>query len=376
MQFASYETAARHSVVSLSTLCERLYSVGDPDKIFDMRDSQCLFALRHYNAAIRHVSKMTAADNRPVVLLVCILFIAIELLQSNYETVMTHARHGFAILKETTFEYAWTREHLLPIFRRLSIRCFLYIDDPKDFPDMEGLEHPVPETFSTFSDAQIMIDDIFSRVVRFVRRADPYRIDPEKNGPAPPELVAEQDSLKSDMEQWRSIFDEFETRPASPPARDSPGLENLTKTLRYALLSRFESCKVWLNTALGAVGYDYDAHWEAFDQMFEDLGISDTEFRRSFRRSPCFISEDGYVPTITLSLTRCAHLEARLAALKLEPVPSLPRENLCQNAHAGGCPAFLTPPRVISSPTELVNSPPVSTEGSPTSKQESDSNAC
>ncbi|KAF6823496.1 C6 zinc finger protein [Colletotrichum plurivorum] len=372
MQFASYEPAARHSVVSLSTLCERLYNGGDPDEVVNLRDGQCHFALRHYSAGMREISRMTSADNRPVVLLVCILFIGIELLQSNMDTVRTHCRHGFAILRQTTSEYAWTRQHLLPLFRRLSIMGFLYADDPRDFPDIEGLEHPVPDAFLTFSDAQIMIDDVYSRVVRLVRRADPYRIDPQTNGPPPPEMVAEQDNLKSAMEQWWSLFEEFQNRPASPPGRDSPGTQNLTSTLRYALLSRYESCKVWLNTALGAVDYDYSTHWKAFDQMFEDLGIADAEFRRSFRRSPGFISDDGYVPTITLSLTRCAHLEERLAMLKLEPVPNLPRENLCQKAHAGGCNLlFSTPPQVIGSPTELVNSPPVnsapvSAGGSPT----------
>ncbi|KAL0943211.1 C6 zinc finger protein [Colletotrichum truncatum] len=337
MQFTGYEPAARHSVIAISTLCERLNSRSSDQY---SRLQYETFALRHYNAAIHDVRQLTSSDNQPVVLLVCILFICIETLNSNRAAVINHCKHGFSLLKYTTSEYAWARQHLLPLFRRLSIMAFLYSDNRADFPDLYGLEHPVPSRFSDFVDAQLMLDDLFSRTLRLVRRGDPYRINPQNRGLASRELVLEQENIRISLDQWQNLLEDFEARPLSPLEGHSTGIENLTKTLRYLLLTRFASCKAWLNTALGTELYDYERDLDAFDSIFDDIGITDPEFRASFRQSPSFMCDAGYLPTITLTSASCFHLESRLAALNLKPVPGLPRETLCLQAHDTGCPGL------------------------------------
>ncbi|OHE93419.1 C6 zinc finger protein [Colletotrichum orchidophilum] len=335
MQFTSFEPAARHSVIAISTLCERVHFQEEMAEELRLKDE--LYALQHYNAAIHDLRTMTSAERSPVVLLACLLFITVEFLQSNRDGAIKHCKHGFELLKITIRDYAWTKEHLLPLFRRLSIFAFLHAVDPKDFPDLEGLEHPVPSSFSTSSDARIMIDDIFSRTMRLVRNGDPYRIHPEEYQLVPPNLLVEQAKLASSLDQWKILFDELEARPSSPPSDSVPGLETLTKTLQYILLSRYECCRIWLNTAFGDGGYDYENHLAAFKAISTDAGIVDPEVLATFEGSPYFTFDTGYLPSISLAATRCSHLETTLKNLRLKPLPGLPRENMCLPAQAGVC---------------------------------------
>ncbi|KAK1499114.1 C6 zinc finger protein [Colletotrichum tamarilloi] len=335
MQFTSFEPAARHSVIAISTLCERLQFQEDMDEEILLKDD--LYALQHYNTAIHDLRTMTSSERSPVILLVCLLFITIEFLQVNREETVKHLKHGFQLLKSTIRDYAWTKEHLLPLFRRLSIYAFLHATDPRDFPNLEGLEHPIPSSFSTFYDAQRMVDDIFSRSMRLVRNGDPYRIYPEEHQIVPPDLLDEQASLASSLDQWKILFDAFEARPASPPSEPVPGQETLTTALRYVIVSRYECCRIWLNTAFGDKEYDYDSHLAVFKAMSTEAGIVDPEVLATFEGSPYFTFDTGYLPSISLIATRCAHLEATLKNLRLKPLPGLPRENMCLLAQAGDC---------------------------------------
>ncbi|KXH47290.1 C6 zinc finger protein [Colletotrichum salicis] len=316
MQFTSFEPAARHSVIAISTLCERLQFQEDMAEEILLKDE--VYALQHYNTAIHDLRTMTSPERSPVILLVCLLFIAVEFLQVNHDETIKHLKHGFQLLKNTIRDYAWTKEHLLPLFRRLSIYAFLHAVDPKDFPNLEGLEHPVPTTFSTFYDAQRMLDDIFSRTLRLVRKV-------------------EQDNLASSLDQWKILFDEFEARLAAPPSDPIPGQDTLTTALRYVILSRYECCRIWLNTAFGDKDYDYDDHLAVFKAMSTEAGIVDPEVLATFEGSPYFTFDTGYLPSISLIATRCAHLETALEDLRLKPLPGLPRENMCLLAQAGDC---------------------------------------
>ncbi|KAF5505435.1 Aspercryptin biosynthesis cluster-specific transcription regulator atnN [Colletotrichum siamense] len=355
MQFTSYEPAARHAVLAISTLTEQLHG-GTCGPLVRIQDQE--FALHHYNAAINDIRKLRSPETHPVVLLVCILFICIDVLQENRKMVIQHCKHGFALLKHTTFEYAWTKQYLLPLFRRVAATSFIWADDPSDFPDLDGLEHPMPDGFFNFADAQAMIDDVFSRTLRLVRQGDPYRIRPETNGSPPPELLTEQSQIRRLLEQWELLMEDFEARPLSPPGRESPTTENLTKTLRFILRCRFESCKIWLNMALDSEIHDHDKHMDTFVEMLQDLGVTDPGFLDGFRRSPSFMCDAGYVPMIVLTSAKCAHLESRLSALKLVPVPGLPRELLCLPAHAWGCPEVKDLPQVIQTSTEDTGTAP------------------
>ncbi|KAK2017029.1 hypothetical protein LZ32DRAFT_55261 [Colletotrichum eremochloae] len=335
MQFTSFDSAVRHSVIAISCLAEWLqHRAGEDEQI---RPQDEAFALQHYNAAIRELRNMTLLHHQPAALLVCLLFIAIENLQTNRGAAMVHCKHGVQLMKHTMTNYAWTREHLLPLFRRVSVVGFVYGDNPTAFPDLQGLKHPTPTSFTTMNDAQVMLDDVLIRTLRLVRNGDAYRRQPEKHTPVPPVLLAEQACLGESLDLWKSLYDDYQNRPSSLADKPSRQVQNSTKILSFILSCRYESCRIWLNTAFGDDDYDYAKHQEAYETMFAQIGIGSGQAQNLFAGDVYFTVVVGYFPSISLVMTKCHHLESRLKSLGLMPLPGLERENLCLSAKIGGC---------------------------------------
>ncbi|KAI1468967.1 uncharacterized protein F4812DRAFT_425323 [Daldinia caldariorum] len=60
-------------------------------------------------------------NNEPLVLVACILFICIEVLQDNRDGAMQHCKRGVCILNNIEAAFPWRKEYLSPIFRRLTL---------------------------------------------------------------------------------------------------------------------------------------------------------------------------------------------------------------------------------------------------------------
>ncbi|KAK1997381.1 hypothetical protein LX36DRAFT_749754 [Colletotrichum falcatum] len=326
MQFTSFESAVRHSVVSISCLAERIQRRAAADEQLRLQDET--FALQHYNAAIHELRRMPLQHSQPVVLLVCLLFVYVELMQANRRAAMVHCKHGFQLMRHFVADYPWTREHLLPLFKRASSVAFVHGDDPRAFPDLRGLEHPTPAGFTTMNDAQLMIDDALIRVLRLVRRGDVHRRQPEKHMPVPPELLAEQASLGGLLDTWRCLYDDYQTRPSPPEGKPSQRVKSSTDILSFVLATRHETCRIWLNTAFGGGGYDYTKHLEAYKTCFARIGIGSGQAEKLFAGDVYFVVDIGYLPSISMIMTKCYPLESRLRSLGLMPLPGLSRENI------------------------------------------------
>ncbi|KAK1963800.1 hypothetical protein LY78DRAFT_716079 [Colletotrichum sublineola] len=280
MQFTSFDSAVRHAVIAISCLAEWLqHRAGEDEQI---RPQDEAFALQHYNAAIRELRNMALLHHQPAALL---------------------------LMKHTITNYAWTREHLLPLFRRVSVVGFVYGDNPTAFPDLQGLKHPTPTSFTTMDDARVMLDDVLIRTLRLVRNGDAYRRQPEKHTPVPPVLLAQQACLG--------------------------GVQNSTKILSFILSCRYESCRIWLNTAFGDDDYDYAKHQEAYETMFAQIGIGSGQAQNLFAGDVYFTVVVGYFPSISLVMTKCHHLESRLKSLGLMPLPGLESSSISLKSGGG-----------------------------------------
>ncbi|KAK2027492.1 hypothetical protein LX32DRAFT_437451 [Colletotrichum zoysiae] len=338
MQFVNFESAARHCVISIGCISEWLqHRAGENEQI---HLQNAAFALHHYNAAMHELRSMplvTLQDRQPVVLLVCLLFITIELMQSNRDAAMAHCKHGFQLMKHTVANYPWTREHLLPLFKRVSAVAFVHGDNPKAFPDLRGFEHTAPTSFMTMSNAQVMLDDILVHTLRLVRNGDVYRRQPEKCMSVSPELSAEKARLEASLDTWKFLYDDYQTRPSSRVEEPSQRVKNATDILSFFLLCRYESCRIWLNTAFGGDDYDYMTHLEAYRTIFAEVGIGSHQVEKLFAGDVYFTVDVGYFPSISLVMTKCHHLESRLRSLGMMPLPGLPKEHLCLSAKIGGC---------------------------------------
>ena len=131
MQSSQLEDSFRRSMVAIASLHEQIQGCGESTpQIQDQR-----LSLRHYNAAIQRLHGVSMVDEQPLVLLVCIMFVCIEFMQGNRDIALAHCKHGVAIPKNTFGQYSWTREYLMPIFRRLAMTQFLF-GRPDDYPTL------------------------------------------------------------------------------------------------------------------------------------------------------------------------------------------------------------------------------------------------
>ncbi|KPM41495.1 hypothetical protein AK830_g5080 [Neonectria ditissima] len=327
MQFSGFEPAVKHSVVAISALYEQVHA----ETRSEVRLGDNRLALRHYNAAIRELKAM---DNPSVVLLVCVLFTCIECLQSNREAAIRHCKSGIAILENAPSVHPWAKEHLMPIFRRLSIVPFFFGTGVADFPSLVSWRGPVPAVFSSFSDAQAMMDDIFCRTVRLVRWGDAHRTGGLRHQPVSSQLLAEQEKITSLLEQWHVLFVDLDaplTSPATPVSKHFKlGQDYINQMLRNFLLIRYDVCRIWSELAFSAHETDYDVHLDSFRRMVA-LAMSLTmvpEGSRITTRSPKFIFETGFTSMLFFVASKCRCLHTRLDALRLMKVLGIPRENL------------------------------------------------
>ncbi|KAI2462950.1 hypothetical protein F4781DRAFT_418253 [Annulohypoxylon bovei var. microspora] len=330
MQFSNFEPAVRHSVVAISSLYEQFQAESASHSDVQLRDNS--LALQHYNAAI---SELKTTENQPLVLLVCILFICIEFLQSNKEAAIQHCKHGIALLENTN--YSWAREHLVPVFRRLSVFPYFFGGGSIDFPDLVFVDDPLPATFNTWADAQVAMDSIMSRTLRLVRGGDIYRFGSLRYKGIPPEQLREQKEIRYLLDKWHILFQRLDARSMLPATsvmeKYNLGKDFIQVMSRTILSVRYETCRIWVEIAFEANEMCYDSHLDSFRRildscLFLDAMIPDASRTPVSKRNPRFIFETGFTPIVQFMASKCRDYDIRLEAIRLIKVLGVPRENL------------------------------------------------
>ncbi|KAK1534525.1 uncharacterized protein CCOS01_03277 [Colletotrichum costaricense] len=319
IQFSRYEPAVRHSIFAISSLYEGVTGAqGSPFDVGSEQIQDNALALRHYNAAI---NQLTVMENQGLVLLVCLLFICIEFLQSNRETALRHCAHGTAILASSdSTSYKWVRQYLTPLFRRLSALPFFFGSGPSDMLDLSISRCPIPDFFNTFSEAEAMIDDVFNQALQTIRRGDTYRVGQKKDVPVPSELLEEQDTVLNQLNKWYGMFTDLEARRGQTTSK-------ISGFARAFALARYRICLIWLNNAFVRSEMGYDDFLDEFRKVVEETAQAAAEQNSTgIITAPAF--EMGFIAPLFFCAQRCRDLGCRLEALRLLKLLAAPRENL------------------------------------------------
>ncbi|KAL7622594.1 hypothetical protein AAE478_008104 [Parahypoxylon ruwenzoriense] len=327
MQFSTFEPAVRYSVVAISSLYEQMHSGPRPARLLAPADNR--LALTHYNSAIRELRSM---DNEPLVLLVCILFVCIEILLGNRETAIQHCKHGVFILENVKNSYSWAKEHLSPVFRRMTLIPFFFSKDYTSFPQLLGLEDHITDSFRSLDEAQYYVDGIVARTVRLVRNGDVFRLGDKRHSPVPPELMLEQAKIRAVLNEWNSRFTEFQGRSSRSGNPDAA---------RCSIILRYEIASIWVETAFEYDEMVYDKYLDRFRWMVSqaaELHSAKTSVHGMLQETPKFIFEPGFIPLLYYVVIKCRCLATRTQALSLMKNLGVSRENLWEvsTMHAVG----------------------------------------
>ncbi|KAI0601009.1 hypothetical protein F4775DRAFT_476225 [Biscogniauxia sp. FL1348] len=293
LQFGSFEPAVRHSLIAISSLYERLLL----HPRHTLKDDGV--ALAHYNAAIRATQ---AVDNAPLVLLVCVLFICVEFLRGDRARATQHCQHGARLLAAVAPAHPWAREHLAPLFRRLSLFPFFFGRGAASFAVAAD---PVPPAFAAgVVDAQCHADDLLRRAVRLLRRADPHRLGRD---PLPRALLSERAEIRDMLRVWQAAFHALGPEQMAAARRDTV----------CNILMRYEIARMWTETALERSEMAFDAFVDRFRWLVDEAAKLAARDSNNNGRTPVFSFEMAFVPSLFFIAIKCRCLDTRLRALAL-----------------------------------------------------------
>jgi hypothetical protein len=330
LQFSHFNPAVRHTVIAISSLYEKF--VGG-SRIIRLRHN--FPALVHYNAAIQEIK---SAQDEQLILMVCILFICVELLQGDLPAATRHCRHGIIILERLKVEPGrslcpWVVEHLLPIFRRLSFFLFL----PAGGPSIAEVQKPssmvflgnsveiqcVPNRFSTIIEASNSLDQIRARCNSTLSHV--------QDDEAIREHRHKKTQLEESLRLWSYRVSEFE----------SCSKDCLQSTDRLALCNlrmKYEKERICLDVDIGAKSFTteikYDRHLSSFRSIVDEAQRAITVMTPQAptglenAQRPSFSFEAGFLPLLFFVVLKCRHLETRLQALSWMPRLSAAKEGL------------------------------------------------
>ena len=290
LQFSHFEPAVRHAVLAISSLYED-FSGGSR---ITRQICASSFAIGHYNAAVR---RTRVVGSEQVVLLLCVLFVCIEYLQGDIDAALQHSRCGINILNNSTCP-PWARDHLVPIFRRLTLTPMFFgssrhAPGHMRLPALAGSNTPVSAGFGGISDAQASIDDLMSRVVD--------------------SSFDDKDGLAALLDEWDLQINRLESEVSLSTISD-----------RYALCSmrikrRVAGIHIGMPAELSEVWFDNQLN--AFRSIVDLAGEASRLWTtaKNLEQTPrwIFSFEMGLLPLLFFVVIKCRCIQTRLKGLSL-----------------------------------------------------------
>ena len=193
LQVSQVEPSVRHAVIALGSLFQRFDVNASKTMDANLADAQHHFAIHQYNQVVRHlVWKMSeeSVESIEIMLIVCILFICIELLQGSPQKAITHLERSLSIILQnwrTTHNHSGSTEvsvttptsqsvkcSVLETFSRLHIQAgCLGPASPQPTPTYYCYKYEAQlcPNHSNLSDARLGLDNCMHVILKFVRSA-------------------------------------------------------------------------------------------------------------------------------------------------------------------------------------------------------------
>ncbi|KAM7194988.1 hypothetical protein V8F20_007714 [Naviculisporaceae sp. PSN 640] len=338
LQICQTEPAVKHAVLAVSSLHEGMMRGMVP--YADMGDRQS-FALWQYNKAIGYLlDQMRHVDAKPLVpLLTCVLFVCIEFMQSKDRESLLHLEQGRQILgqlgrKSGNPEIEIIKQHLVPVYTRLSLTSLMIGCDPVAIPMSLKTAVEIPVAFETIDQVRYTLYDFMDECLRFTKKTRHTKVSSVL--PSSEEMRAfedEQDYLLSKHAKFNVAFSLYQSSKAHDAPPGSISLIQIHIHTTYIMLS----------TALSRREVIFDDHITSFSAIiplatsFMDalvlppsgLSAGQAPSAADTRRfSAMFAFEMHVIAPLYFVATKCRHPAVRRSALQLLKRNPARRENL------------------------------------------------
>ncbi|TDZ28380.1 putative sterigmatocystin biosynthesis P450 monooxygenase stcS [Colletotrichum spinosum] len=318
-QVSHQEKAAKHAVLTISSLYEK-FKENPMDRLAGEKN---LFAVTNYNQAIRY---LRTTDNQETVLLVCILFVCIDMLRGECKGAIDHCRHGINILNSVHHKSAFIRDHLEPAFCRLGVFPFFFGVRPESFPVIET-ETVVPKApFRSVAELQAGLNPLLVQTIRFVRSADAYRLADDRMPKPGPATMQKRVDIDAALDAWEVGFRRWKDKRHAKKASRPDIVEHI-------LEMKWLVGKIWIDTCMSRGETIFDLHMGKFQRIIDVARDAERIVRipRQNKRRAKFTFEMGFSPLLGFVVVKCRSLSLRVAARELMKTLAHEREHLWDN---------------------------------------------
>lgn len=315
-QLSHRDTTVRHAVAAVGAMYERMIRCNRGVEGLDH------FALQQYTKALQDFRRQLASsleDRVDLVLIVCVLFVCLEMLRANNARAMDHVQGGLQILQQRLQRGKARLDdrldcEIFQLFHRLNLqisffgRPLLALDIPTE--KSTALESGEPLAFETILQARECLTSLMNRALALVRSIGQWR---EKLTEAHyQQSRQEQARLKQEFGIWHAAFEKLRSKPPQ-----KVGISDSRAPL--LLLIAYTTSFVWLSNCLERAESSYDTYWPSFEiivsaaEQIIELG------RRadSSATTEQFTLDVEVTPMVYWTFQRCRHPLIRRRALEV-----------------------------------------------------------
>ena len=320
VQMSLQEPAVLYAVLALSII----HRSGSEDS-----QSKSVASLRHYTAAIGHLSRHLAHRSRQstvVALVACLAFVSHDFLSGSFNNAIVHLRNGVRILRESDFIRvdkdrlalsSCASQAEADLFRAIARQNLLvYLFDYSQAPGVSfelGTCVGTNAQFSELSDAWDALEVILNDIMQFRTRHELFAGDV---GEEPASLCAH-GSVTARLRNWRKQASELS------PTKESDAIHRVL----------FHLLQMWYHLTIVLASYDTDGGHssredvaQSFRYIVQHACIS-RELRfpatpRPTTLTPTFnmshsLVDVGWIPPLYFTATRCPSIDTQLLAIEL-----------------------------------------------------------
>ncbi|KAH7303913.1 hypothetical protein B0I35DRAFT_154883 [Stachybotrys elegans] len=297
LQLGDSQPSIRHSIIAMSLLYEDFVQCG--------QNQATSLAIRHYNVAIR---QLMATKDISVILVTCLLFLCIEMIQGSELQALMHLYAAFRILYTSSSLPQWVHEFLTPVYRRqtlFALKFGLDVNAPEELWNM-----CTAKEIRTPQDARLVTDTIYGRTFQLVSQGREFRRLPLHIRTPPRQLLHAQQRILDTIQQCRGLIKSTWGRGSQPEDQRLNYLNSIItlEASKVAALLAFESSEM-------ASDKFADSYEMMLPAMEEVSGAMNRQCNS--HRERIFMLETGYLIHVFWVILKCRTFGTRMRALAL-----------------------------------------------------------
>ncbi|KAL2832695.1 hypothetical protein BJY01DRAFT_239735 [Aspergillus pseudoustus] len=291
LQASQSDEAVWHAVLALSST----HRSGCVHNIYIQRSKQEQSTLRHLIRATRHLEPHFSVRDRAscrVILIVCLVFVVLDLLRGHFTSAQVHLRNGLNILAQTqsapieiakgsvcpsssSYPYEPIDISICEAFFRFhsQVELLQHQHHPRPCILPPPVHHFIhvpssPTQFPSYTAAWRGLDHVMNQAFRLSAHGREHII---KAGPeaAPTDtLLTQQEQLKIDLKNW---LDSYNTSREGLQVATSESIAEAKAKVHHLVSCYHTMITIMAETALSSRQTVFDAYTHHFEQMIEHL---------------------------------------------------------------------------------------------------------